>query len=216
MLRSQWSAAQLVRPVPLGGVSGGLHEDWTDLMKCSRNLKNLSLVDHKRRQRDNILNLAIPAGGLKKRRRGMTVHLAVAPHVSFFMYGHVILTVDTPSGIVRPLHFFGGGWGTRQNQCSICFYQLAGRHSTRQLQRRVALCLEWPGSIFGARLAIELERCIWLEFILQPLHVSSPYPASKDVSRCQSARKQSRLNKAEKPCTILGPIRAGSIVEWCR
>lgn len=73
MLRSQWSAAQLMRPVPLGGVSGGLHEDWTDLKRFSRNLKNLSLVDHKRRQRDNILNLAIPAGGLKKRRRGMTL-----------------------------------------------------------------------------------------------------------------------------------------------
>lgn len=31
-----------------------------------------------------------------------------------------------------------------------------GRRSTWQLQGRVALCLEWPGNIFGARLAVEL------------------------------------------------------------
>lgn len=86
------------------------------------------------------------------------------------------------------------------------FHQLAGRHSARQLQRRGALCLEWPGSIFGAKLAIELGGCIWLEFILQFLPVSCPYPASIDVSRCQSARKRSRFRKAEKPGTIQDPI----------
>ena len=183
-------------------------------MKFSRNLKNLSLVDHKRRQRDNMLNLAIPAGGLKKRRRGMTLSFRCSTTCIVF---HV-WPRDTHSrhpffsvwwALFDPCIFLGGlvEEPGRINVPSV-FYQLAGRHSTRQLQRRVALCLEWPGSIFGARLAVELERCIWMEFILQPLHVSSPYPASKDVSRCQSARKQSRLNKAEKPCTILGPIRA--------
>ena len=97
-----------MRPVPLGGVSEGLHEDWTDLMKCSRNLKNLSLVDHKRRQRDNILNLALPAGGLKKRRRGMTLSFRCSTTCIVFHVWPRDTHSRHPFGHCSTLAFFGG------------------------------------------------------------------------------------------------------------
>ena len=55
------------------------------------------------------------------------VHLwmlhTLSPHVSFFTYGHVILTVDTTffcvAGLVQPLHVWGG-WLKNPTESTVC------------------------------------------------------------------------------------------------